>query len=41
MVESLNKDINVREGNGEKNIVMVEKTDESDSRSIDFGRILK
>ena len=30
MVESLNKDINVREGNGEKNIVMVEKTEESD-----------
>ena len=30
MVESLNKDINVREGNGEKNIVMVEKTEERD-----------
>ena len=29
MVESLNKDINVREGNGEKNIVMVEKTEEN------------
>ena len=30
MVESLNKDINVREGNGEKNIVTVEKNEESD-----------
>ena len=40
-VESLNKDIIVNEEKGEKNIVMVEKTGESDSRSIDFGRILK
>ena len=40
-VESLSKDVNVIEEKGEKKIVMVEKTDESDSRSIDFGRILK
>ena len=40
-VESLSKDVNVKEEKGEKNIVMVEKTDESDSRSIDFKRILK
>ena len=39
-VESLNKDIIVKEEK-EKNIVMVEKTDENDSRSIDFERILK
>ena len=30
MVESLNKDINVRKGNGVKKIVMVEKTEKSD-----------
>ena len=40
-VESLSKDINVKGEKGENNIVMVEKTDESDSRSIDFERILK
>ena len=38
---ALSKDINVKGEKGEKNIVMVEKTDESDSRSIDFERILK
>ena len=40
-VESLNKDINLKEEKGEKNIVMVEKTDGSNSRSIDFEKILK
>ena len=40
-IYTLHKDINVKEEKGEKNILMVEKTDESDSRSIDFERIVK